>query len=94
MVSLNELRLGQSQLGGRLPSALFGLPNLVILDLSGGQFTGDIYDIGPLNDTLKDLILNDNFFTGTVPEALGNFGIIGTSVRWQLLHATICVISR
>jgi len=40
--------------------------------LNNNQFTGSINGIGVFPD-MEFLQLHDNFFTGTVPEAVGNF---------------------
>ena len=93
LLKLSELRLGSSEMGGEIPPELFQLPALQILDLSNAKFNGTLSEeVGSLNDTLKSLLLNDNSFSGPVPQALGTFGVLGTSEAW-LVSCMGCILS-
>ena len=77
--ALKELRLGQSHMGGPLPDDIYALPYLEILDLNNANFTGALSSsIGSLNDTLKELLLYNNTFSGPIPQELSLFGKLGT----------------
>jgi Leucine rich repeat len=76
MTMLDELSLGENpQLGGAIPDEFYTkLTKLGWLELYSCNFTGSI---SPLIGNLKGLyalLLNDNSFTGAIPEELGALG--------------------
>eukprot|EP00797_Seminavis_robusta_P001235 Sro1077_g238690.1 leucine rich repeat (335) ;mRNA; f:33416-34618 len=68
---LETLILPMTGLSGSLPSAGIGnWTRMRVLDLSYNQFRGTIPEnLHFLNSSLQDLILNDNAFSGELPEA-------------------------
>jgi len=57
-------------MGGQLPSELYRLPQLDELVLSNANFEGILSeDFRFLNETIRQIVLNDNRFSGTLPEA-------------------------
>lgn len=66
-------------MGGTLPEHLFDLIELSEMNLEHAQFSGTIpEEIRLLNHTLMDLFLNDNGFTGSVPQAFVFLTALGT----------------
>jgi hypothetical protein len=72
MTNLIFLDFDFNALTGSLTSELLSLSSLTQLDLNNNQLTGSIDGIGVFPD-MEFLQLHDNFFTGTVPEAVGSF---------------------
>ncbi|MEK7613993.1 MAG: leucine-rich repeat domain-containing protein [Patescibacteria group bacterium] len=65
-----ELDLSDNALTGSLPAEVRHLKNLIVLDLSGNQFTGVPAEVGQLSE-LEVLDLSYNRLTG-LPYELGN----------------------
>uniref|UniRef100_A0A8I6YSE0 Leucine-rich repeat-containing N-terminal plant-type domain-containing protein n=1 Tax=Hordeum vulgare subsp. vulgare TaxID=112509 RepID=A0A8I6YSE0_HORVV len=64
--------LGQNRLSGRVPTTLFNLSNLIILDLSRNTLRGTLpSNIGNLSVALQWLFLGANNLSGTVPPSIG-----------------------
>jgi len=72
LTNLIFLDLDFNQLTGSLTTELLGLSSLTQLDLNNNQMTGSINGIGVFPN-LEFLQLHDNFFSGTVPDAVGTF---------------------
>ncbi|XP_042397003.1 leucine-rich repeat extensin-like protein 6, partial [Zingiber officinale] len=68
---LHELDVSNNQLGGGFPSVVLELPSLRFLDIRFNSFCGDVpsclFDL-----PLDALFLNDNHFTFSIPENIGN----------------------
>ena len=78
LTALSELQLGMTGMGGTLPEELFQLKELSELNLQKASFSGTIPEsIRMLNSTLMDLYLNDNLFSGSVPEAFDYLTALG-----------------
>ncbi|KAJ3415664.1 hypothetical protein HDV05_004342 [Chytridiales sp. JEL 0842] len=68
--SLELLSLRNNRFGGRIPESIFGLSNLVQLDLHGNQLANLIpQNIGSLQK-LEILALGNNSFSGTLPPSI------------------------
>ncbi|CAN4092370.1 unnamed protein product [Withania somnifera] len=70
MSNLAYLHLQNDRFIGVLPSAMFNLPVLKIMDISGDYLSGDIPDYFPLYPHLAILILARNRFHGIIPVSL------------------------
>ena len=75
---LKILDLENQFLSGTLPPTIYSLQNLTTLILSGNLLIGGNISttIGEMT-SLKTLFLNDNAFTGVIPDALGNLSQLG-----------------
>lgn len=70
MSSLKELYLGNSQMGGLIPPELYRLESLQVVDLRNGTFEGELSeDFRLLNQTIQEITLDQNDFSGPVPAA-------------------------
>lgn len=79
MTNLLILSLGNSSMYGKIPTELFRLPMLSKLDLSNANFEGELSeDFRLLNETLMELRLDGNNFSGDIPEAFDDLKILGT----------------
>ncbi|CAB9501711.1 expressed unknown protein [Seminavis robusta] len=79
LTDLNVLQLGFTQLRGTIPDEMFALTDLSEMNLEGASFSGTIpEEIRLLNASLFDLYLNDNAFTGPVPEAFDHLTALET----------------
>lgn len=70
MVNLTEFTVGSSDMSGPIPSELFTLQTLKVLDLHNASFTGPLSETGFSN--LTSLVyweVQDNDFTGAIPFA-------------------------
>lgn len=72
LTNLFFIDLDFNELTGTLTSELLSLNALKELDLNDNQFSGSINGIGVFPD-MEFLQLHANDFTGTVPEAVGDF---------------------
>lgn len=72
LTNLIFIDLDFNELSGSLSSELLSLSSLTQLDLNNNELTGSISGIGGFPE-MEFLQLHDNFFTGTVPEALGSY---------------------
>ena len=64
--------LCRNGLSGRVPTTLFNLSKLIILDLSMNKLRGTLpYNIGNLSVSLQWLLLGANNLSGTVPPSIG-----------------------
>jgi len=69
--SLEVLMLAHNHLSGPLPPTISNLINLRSFKAYDNEFTGTLpAEIGLLGDTLEELILSENDFTGDIPEIL------------------------
>ncbi|KAL7577641.1 hypothetical protein ACA910_015158 [Epithemia clementina (nom. ined.)] len=83
LTNLIFLDLDFNELSGSLTSELLSLSSLTQLDLNDNQFTGSINGIGVF-PAMEFLQIHANLFTGTVPEAVGNY----TNMTVFTLHRT------
>jgi hypothetical protein len=97
MTSLQRLRLGGTQMQGVLPSSLFTLPRLIELNLDRAQFSGGLSeDFARLNETIEEIILSNNTFTGPIPQSFDVLEYLGTlasffrSLRSETSFAGMC----
>ena len=73
LTSLRMLSLYGNQLSSTLPKSIFNLLQLKALYLDGNYLSGIIpTSIGILNNSLMDLRLRDNLFTGQIPDEVTN----------------------
>ncbi|WP_299242517.1 immunoglobulin domain-containing protein [uncultured Aquimarina sp.] len=67
-----ELRLGNNNLVGQIPSTIQGLTSIEYLSLGLNKLNGSIpNEIGSLSN-LKKLYLNSNSLAGAIPQSIGN----------------------
>jgi len=59
-------------LTGTIPSQLFGMESLLELNLEFNYFSGTLTEYVGLSSTLEVLILEDNYFSGQLPDDLNN----------------------
>jgi hypothetical protein len=83
LTNLIFLDLDFNQLTGTLTTQLLSLSSLTQLDLNNNQFSGSINGIGVFPQ-MEFLQLHDNLFTGTVPNAVGNY----SGLRAFTIHET------
>jgi Leucine-rich repeat (LRR) protein len=55
---------------GSIPSSIFGLSNLINLDMDSNSFTGTVPESIAGLTSVIDMTLNDNQFTGVIPSGL------------------------
>ena len=78
MTNLRVLNLGNSSMFGNIPIEIFRLPVLSQLDLSNANFDGELSeDFRLLNETLMELRLDGNNFSGDIPGAFDDLKILG-----------------
>ena len=77
LTNLYFIDLDFNQLTGSLPSELYALSLMEQLDLNDNMLTGSIEGIGVFPQ-MAFLQVHGNFFTGTVPEAVGTYSNLGT----------------
>ncbi|XP_038697985.1 receptor-like protein 7 [Tripterygium wilfordii] len=82
--SLEELGLGGNKLNGSVPSSIFNLVNLTLLDLSSSSFSGTL-DVSMFSNlkNLQVLLLSDNeisFTTNTFPNNLRQLSLASCNV--------------
>ena len=71
MASLRRLDMSHSRVGGTIPSELYRLEFLQEIHLQNATFEGKLSeDFRLLNRTLEEVLLNDNNFSGPVPQGL------------------------
>lgn len=85
-----ELQLHFNTLTGTVPTELFGLENLTLLDLSTNYLSGTISSsIGRLA-SMNYLHLDDNNLRGTIPPQIGNMSsLVGLDLSGNRLDGTI-----
>lgn len=66
---MRQLRLVDTNIGGTLPSALFDLIDLSVLELSNATFSGPLSEDFSKLGNITQIILDNNAFTGTIPRA-------------------------
>jgi hypothetical protein len=66
---LIELRVGGSNIGGPILDGIYGMLDLVELDLSYATFTGSLSEAFSNLQKLRILRLNNNTLTGGIPVA-------------------------
>jgi hypothetical protein len=82
LISIENLRLGGTGLGGTLPAALFSLSGLAELDLSNAAFSGTLSeDFSLLAESLQRLDLSGNSFSGSIPSAFDSMLALSTLNR-------------
>lgn len=70
--SLNKIRIVKNLLNGTVPAGLFNLPLVTIIELTDNFFSGELP--GEMSgDLLDHIYLSNNWFTGLIPPAIGNF---------------------
>jgi hypothetical protein len=58
-------------MGGFIPSEVYGLRLLETIDLQNANFEGELSEeFGRLNLTIKEILLDNNNFFGSIPRAL------------------------
>ncbi|KAH7516676.1 hypothetical protein FEM48_Zijuj10G0160400 [Ziziphus jujuba var. spinosa] len=83
---LRTLNLSTNFLKSSLPSSLFHLPNLEVLDLSNNDFYGPVPDTNL--PSIIDLVISENSLNGSLPD-----GICGNSSAIKLLNLAVNYIS-
>ncbi|GJP55415.1 hypothetical protein CLOM_g14369 [Closterium sp. NIES-68] len=73
---LTVLAVRSSGLKGSLPAALFSLPNLKHLVLSGNQLSGSIPSTVGEAERLQTLFLSDNQLSGSLPSSMGSLSAL------------------
>ncbi|GJP30361.1 hypothetical protein CLOM_g792 [Closterium sp. NIES-68] len=85
---LDQLYLEHNHLTGSLPS--FTSTNLDILNLQGNELSGSLPDFSHWKAPLKNLLLGDNNFTGTIVESVSALTSLGAfSLRGNQLSGSI-----
>ena len=82
LMSLERLRLGDTNMGGVIPDEFFHLTNLKEFEIPRANFVGrlDLMSSALLNFTeLEDLDLAYNDFTGSIPDIFLQFEHLGKS---------------
>ena len=71
MVSLKNIYLGDTKMGGIVPVGLFGLPKIEEIHLQNAAFSGELWgEFAKLSPTLMELFLQNNNFSGEIPDTL------------------------
>jgi hypothetical protein len=85
------LQLGFTGLGGAIPDEMFVLTDLSEMNLEGALFSGTLSEnFRMLNASLMDLSLNNNQFTGPIPEAFDYLTALETlQIQWNFLTGSI-----
>jgi Leucine-rich repeat (LRR) protein len=94
MSNLIFLDLDFNALTGSLSSELLSLTSLTTLDINNNKFSGSINGIGVFPN-MTFLQVHENFFTGTVPQAVGTYSNLGAFTLHQtaisgVLPTSIC----
>lgn len=86
--NLKAFSAAKNQMTGTLPSQLLRMPNLVALSLAGQKGEGFSGPIPSFEDSFKltSVFLNDNSFTGEVPETLLRRADLDSSITVQLAN--------
>mmetsp|Transcript_23701 Transcript_23701/g.55216 ORF Transcript_23701/g.55216 Transcript_23701/m.55216 type:complete len:178 (+) Transcript_23701:2473-3006(+) len=88
MAKLSDLRMRHNDLDGRLPTQLFQLPSITTIDVSHCSLEGTLSnEFALLNGTLRNLILNNNPFTGPVPQGFDELTRLSKSETTFLVSA-------
>lgn len=89
--NLKAFSAAKNQMTGALPSQLVRMPNLVALSLAGQKGKGLSGPIPSFEDSFKltSVFLNDNSFTGQVPETLLRRADLDSSLTVQLANNNI-----
>ncbi|CAG7869305.1 unnamed protein product, partial [Brassica rapa] len=75
LYSLNTLLISNNYLEGQVPVSLIDISFLVLLDLSANRLSGDLPH--RFSSDTRMLFLQDNNFSGTIPDTvLGNASIL------------------
>lgn len=85
LTNLIVLDLDFNELTGSLSSELLSLTSLLQLDINNNHFTGSIDGLGVFPN-MTFLQIHANFFTGTVPSAIGTYSALGA---FTLQHTAI-----
>lgn len=88
LVGLQHVHLGHNGFKGEFPRAFCAMPNLESLHLRGNSFEGDLpeecFREASNFSNLKELLLNNNFFTGQIPHVahLPNLTVLTMHRNW------------
>ena len=78
-----RFEISNCDLFGTLPTELFALPSLVVLDVSSNGLNGTIPEqVGRLNASARELDLSNNQLTGPIPTGFGSL----TAMTKLFLH--------
>lgn len=75
MSELEDFQVQHNQISGQLPVELFNLPKISFFDVQFCGLSGTLSEsFNQINETLRDLILNNNGFSGPIPRAFDDMG--------------------
>ena len=83
MSDLAAIYFEENLLTGTLPPGIFEkLSNLQVLHLDENQISGTLDFMTVRNSRLYDLVLHENWFTGTIPGDIGfaNLAVVGQQI--------------
>lgn len=67
-----DLDASVNRLDGGLPSNLFSMSALEVIDIHGNDFVGRVPDVGAPQESLFFFAVQDNSLTGNLPESINN----------------------
>jgi len=67
-----DLDVSFNRMDGPLPSNLFSMKDLEVVDIHGNDFVGKIPEVGPAHENLSFFAVQDNSLTGNLPESIVN----------------------
>lgn len=67
-----DLDASVNRLDGPLPSNLFEMESLEVIDLHGNDFVGQIPEVGAVHENLFFFAVQDNSLSGNLPESISN----------------------
>ncbi|KAK3423768.1 hypothetical protein EUGRSUZ_H00964 [Eucalyptus grandis] len=75
--SLTKVRFGKNCLSGTIPRGILNLPRAAIVELNDNLFSGEL-PAEMSGESLGILSLSNNWISGEIPPAIGNFGGLHT----------------